>query len=81
MSAKADPLDVAQIKRDFPLLSTMQDGKPIVYLDSSDGRDRQPVELLGEDVQATVEIVNVTLGSAVCFLCGNKFVHQLNRRA
>jgi cysteine desulfurase/selenocysteine lyase len=33
--ANHDPIDVARIKRDFPLLSSTQDGKPLVYLDSA----------------------------------------------
>jgi cysteine desulfurase/selenocysteine lyase len=49
-----DPLDVATIKRDFPLLSTTLDGKPIVYLDSA-ASSQKPTSVLDamDDVYRT----------------------------
>jgi cysteine desulfurase/selenocysteine lyase len=35
VNATAQPLDVAAIRRDFPLLSRVLHGKPVVYLDSA----------------------------------------------
>lgn len=35
VNATAQPLDVAAIRRDFPLLSRILHGKPVVYLDSA----------------------------------------------
>ncbi len=35
MSATLQPLDVTAIRRDFPLLSRVLNGKPVVYLDSA----------------------------------------------
>jgi len=35
MSAPLQPLDVAAIRRDFPLLSRILNGKPVIYLDSA----------------------------------------------
>ena len=35
MSATLQPLDVTAIRRDFPLLSRILNGKPVIYLDSA----------------------------------------------
>ena len=35
MSTALQPLDVTAIRKDFPLLSRVLNGKPVVYLDSA----------------------------------------------
>ncbi|MCB0916073.1 MAG: SufS family cysteine desulfurase [Actinobacteria bacterium] len=49
MSAAVDVLDVASIKRDFPLLArTVRAGRPLVYLDSA-ATSQKPVEVLNAE--------------------------------
>ena len=38
MTTGTDPLDVARIRKDFPILDREIDGRPIVYLDSANTR-------------------------------------------
>jgi cysteine desulfurase/selenocysteine lyase len=40
MSTGTDPLDVARIRKDFPILDLEVDGKPIVYLDSANSTQK-----------------------------------------
>ena len=50
----ADTLDVAKIKRDFPLLDIEVNGKPLVYLDSASSSQKpQSVLDVMDDVYAT----------------------------
>src|SRR3954464_2663002 len=43
---RTEPLDLARIRADFPILQrTMPDGKPIVYLDSA-ATSQKPVQVI-----------------------------------
>ena len=43
MTTGTDPLDVARIRKDFPIFDLEVDGRPIVYLDSANApRSRGP---------------------------------------
>ncbi len=62
MSTTRDPLDVARIKRDFPLLQMMQDGKPIVYLDSGSSAQKPTYVLDAMDRAYRSQYANVHRG-------------------
>ena len=43
MTTGTDPLDVARIRKDFPILDLEVDGRPIVYLDSANSTQKPQV--------------------------------------
>jgi cysteine desulfurase / selenocysteine lyase len=70
MTAVARPMDVAAIRRDFPILSTTVRGRPLVYLDSA----------------ATSQKPQVVIDAISSFYCGgnanvHRSVHYLAERA
>ncbi len=57
-----DTFDVARIKRDFPILSTTVEGKPIVYLDSASSAQKPTSVLDAMDHAYRTQYANVHRG-------------------